>query len=297
MKPPKRQVLPGGNQGSCRHCLREPFEGESKFKACKSCSIVVYCSRECQTQDWPRHKSTCQYTVSAREADESALPRGLIFSDFIDIHERSINQACYSAACLHNNGVLEYFDYGAHFIHLYLLRRSDSDGNICKAYRIGRVQLLRIDDFDWDKTYMRRKYCHQFRRPDPPQLVEDERRKGIVIVGRMNMFIESPRDGATFLKMGLKYDEDLPSLLLARPERFVPTDHTRWVERLTEIIESGLVWRLGERDMDNLIEERNEKGYYNLCRMKKVKSKWVWEALSQEETKLWANPPFGGLAF
>lgn len=33
--------------------------GHSASSACKTCRRIVYCSRECQTKDWPRHKKIC----------------------------------------------------------------------------------------------------------------------------------------------------------------------------------------------------------------------------------------------
>ena len=34
-------------------------QGQTRFKSCKACRCAHYCSRECQTADWPRHKNNC----------------------------------------------------------------------------------------------------------------------------------------------------------------------------------------------------------------------------------------------
>jgi len=289
-------MLAGPTQSSCHHCIREPLKGEPKFKACKGCTFVIYCSRECQMQDWPTHKTNCRQVVGIRKLDESALPRARVLSNFINLHETSIHQACYSAVCLHNGGVLEGFDYDAHFIHIFLLRRNDWDGNTCKAYQVGHVQLLRIESFDWNKTDVHRMHIHQLRQLDP-RMEESEKRRGLVTVGRMNMLIESLKDGGHAAKMRLSYDKIIPYLQATQPWRFVPTNHNRWAERLSEIMDSGLVWRKGNRDWSNVVKECDEKGYYDLCRMKKVKSGWEWEALSEKEMEPWGRPPLQGLSF
>jgi len=33
------------------------------LKSCSRCKVVAYCSKECQGQDWSRHKKVCQAPV------------------------------------------------------------------------------------------------------------------------------------------------------------------------------------------------------------------------------------------
>ncbi len=35
-------------------------KAEGKIQRCARCHITRYCSRECQTKDWPKHRKTCQ---------------------------------------------------------------------------------------------------------------------------------------------------------------------------------------------------------------------------------------------
>jgi tetratricopeptide (TPR) repeat protein len=41
-------------KNACTVCRKE-----GKLKSCGQCHIVYYCSRECQTKDWPEHKKKC----------------------------------------------------------------------------------------------------------------------------------------------------------------------------------------------------------------------------------------------
>ncbi|PIL30609.1 hypothetical protein GSI_07310 [Ganoderma sinense ZZ0214-1] len=47
--------------GVCDWCRSEkPKEGGEKLKKCSGCSAVLYCSRKCQAEAWPKHKSMCR---------------------------------------------------------------------------------------------------------------------------------------------------------------------------------------------------------------------------------------------
>ena len=41
------------------NCCQKP-ESEHKFKQCKSCKAVRYCSEQCQKTNWPDHKKICK---------------------------------------------------------------------------------------------------------------------------------------------------------------------------------------------------------------------------------------------
>ena len=42
---------------SCKNCMK--IEGNIKFKKCGRCKKTVYCSRQCQIDNWNHHKSFC----------------------------------------------------------------------------------------------------------------------------------------------------------------------------------------------------------------------------------------------
>ncbi|EUC48557.1 hypothetical protein COCMIDRAFT_34040 [Bipolaris oryzae ATCC 44560] len=43
----------------CSNSKQEPCQARTSF-SCKSCHMVKYCSKECQTADWSRHKKRCR---------------------------------------------------------------------------------------------------------------------------------------------------------------------------------------------------------------------------------------------
>ena len=44
---------------SCFKCLKIC----EKLSVCSRCGVIVYCSKECQRRDWPRHKQDCKENV------------------------------------------------------------------------------------------------------------------------------------------------------------------------------------------------------------------------------------------
>ena len=60
----------------CNCCQKS--ESEHKFKQCKSCKAVRYCSEQCQKTNWPDHKKICKAIneLSSR-AKSKNLEKGL----------------------------------------------------------------------------------------------------------------------------------------------------------------------------------------------------------------------------
>ena len=57
--------------GVCCVCGAAPGAGQ-KLKRCTACKCVSYCSRECQTQDWPSHKGDCKRLKEEKAAAAEA---------------------------------------------------------------------------------------------------------------------------------------------------------------------------------------------------------------------------------
>lgn len=61
---------------------------DEKVKICGGCRSSLYCSRECQTKDWPRHKEICKkIKLCTTDSDKDVLKavRGGQKQDFIDL--------------------------------------------------------------------------------------------------------------------------------------------------------------------------------------------------------------------
>ena len=51
--------------GMCNNC--EEKKERSSLMVCSKCRIAHYCSRECQIEDWPSHKCTCDVLCEAHQ--------------------------------------------------------------------------------------------------------------------------------------------------------------------------------------------------------------------------------------
>lgn len=51
-------VLDSEKSHNCNHCFT--VGGLERFKRCKRCKSVLYCSMECQKAQWQEHKLLCQ---------------------------------------------------------------------------------------------------------------------------------------------------------------------------------------------------------------------------------------------
>jgi len=59
---PSRKNLKGARDKlnfTCARCLALGDKAGPQLRRCGRCKGVWYCSKECQTQDWPQHKKTC----------------------------------------------------------------------------------------------------------------------------------------------------------------------------------------------------------------------------------------------
>ncbi|KAF8972566.1 hypothetical protein BDZ97DRAFT_1781661 [Flammula alnicola] len=51
--------------GSCCNCKKD-ITAKSNLSRCGGCKLVRYCSTECQTSDWTRHKKICKTVKSVK---------------------------------------------------------------------------------------------------------------------------------------------------------------------------------------------------------------------------------------
>ena len=60
-------------KNQCARCGAQRSD-EVKLKACAGCKMLLYCSRQCQTQDWDGHKDLCRKMAEAPAASKAAQP-------------------------------------------------------------------------------------------------------------------------------------------------------------------------------------------------------------------------------
>lgn len=58
----KKDIREKAKAAGCAYseCPNKDSESTIKFSYCSNCKTVQYCSRECQTSDWPQHKGPCK---------------------------------------------------------------------------------------------------------------------------------------------------------------------------------------------------------------------------------------------
>lgn len=53
----------------CYHC--HELKDSSEVHLCSRCKVVLYCSRDCQVADFPRHKKACKHLRDTKKMDET----------------------------------------------------------------------------------------------------------------------------------------------------------------------------------------------------------------------------------
>jgi hypothetical protein len=59
----------------CGLCNAVGTAGRARYKLCKGCLLIRYCSSDCQVQHWPQHKTTCTYMHLNNTAAEPTAKR------------------------------------------------------------------------------------------------------------------------------------------------------------------------------------------------------------------------------
>ena len=72
------------DRNRCHKCDKTGKRKKDKLSKCERCHAITYCSRECQVEDWPRHKKNC-VPVMVTEVEEKG--RGLVAARDIKMGE------------------------------------------------------------------------------------------------------------------------------------------------------------------------------------------------------------------
>lgn len=55
----------------CDKCFDAPTEDRMRTRSCMACRAVSYCSKQCQRDDWKRHKAYCQWRRARSHTDQT----------------------------------------------------------------------------------------------------------------------------------------------------------------------------------------------------------------------------------
>lgn len=69
---------------ACCHCHLQEDTAVRRFQCCGRCSVVRYCSRDCQHSDWKKHRKACRLIAPVASA---------VASDVERVKERGIRKA------------------------------------------------------------------------------------------------------------------------------------------------------------------------------------------------------------
>ena len=58
---------------SCGNCKGGPRVNVPPFMRCSLCKQILYCSKVCETVDWPRYKATCKAERDKQTKSVSSL--------------------------------------------------------------------------------------------------------------------------------------------------------------------------------------------------------------------------------
>ncbi|KAJ7048768.1 hypothetical protein C8F01DRAFT_1188477 [Mycena amicta] len=250
----------------CSGCFAEPKD--KPFMICAACKEASFCSKECQKKAWPLHKTFCQMrkntVASMADAPSSAdFPpfaiRKRLLTDFIEVHECSVQSALYSAIVL--CGHMESFPYDSRALRFYLKYNPACKENPSIAYTLHAYQW-----FD-DRELRAKLHNEGFER-----LMEQANgRPGFCGWLRVYFRIEDHVVQESYPQQ--RKQDPIGNALEVLQTQLM--DHKPWFERLQKVVKEGLVKRaVGEHD-----------AVMQMGRMKMKKGKWVWIPLTDAELK------------
>ncbi|KAI1783173.1 hypothetical protein LXA43DRAFT_956582 [Ganoderma leucocontextum] len=170
--------------GVCDGCRAEPDEAAGvKLKKCTGCSAVLYCSKKCQIDAWPTHRSMCReqskgtttplgYSSTASVAN--ALKR------WTNIHVWTMQTIIDATAHKMGGGIDDHLE-NQHAIVVVLSpgKPDPSDpNNPAKAFQLAEVSLVRKDqrEFLVSQWPYIESICNRMGDSMRSKLSEDERR-------------------------------------------------------------------------------------------------------------------------
>lgn len=67
----EKEIKNGNEKRECNYCHK--CEDEEKLKRCSRCKKILYCSKECQKEDWKKHKIECDKIIELKEKENHSI--------------------------------------------------------------------------------------------------------------------------------------------------------------------------------------------------------------------------------
>lgn len=131
----------------CHLCHKQAEEGK-KFQWCGGCKTVKYCSKDCQREDWPKHKSVC----SNLKGD---IEHYKVIKDFLNLAAPILVSYCY-----YHTRIVPKNKRGSH-VRCYLLKEDSEylalllviDRTAKSHFNLDEKLLLEIHYFSEDRAF------------------------------------------------------------------------------------------------------------------------------------------------
>ncbi|KAJ7250757.1 hypothetical protein C8J57DRAFT_1723506 [Mycena rebaudengoi] len=272
---------------ACANCYKDP-PNKTPFPVCATCKEASFCSKECQSQAWPLHKTFCklrQQTVDlmANSPSSPSFPafpiRKRLLTDFIEVHECSFNSAFSSALIL--EGGIENFSFDTRALFVLLQYRPDCEENPSVAFSVLGCKWITKDD----KLIPKRFPGMQGLSPLNAKLDADARAKVPAYRGMLHVYFRM--EDNIVLEC---YPQVLPTgdVGLLQKTYIDTVDHTKWISRIQRYVRDGVVMRA----------ESPNGMLMHLGRLQMKKGNWVWVKFTKAELlKLGLPPDLPGLLF
>ncbi|KAM5542720.1 hypothetical protein V8D89_003681 [Ganoderma adspersum] len=132
-------------------CCQRTDVSKQQLKKCGGCGAVRYCSKACQKQAWPFHKSSCRSHNSAEEtgAEQAGYTAPLSLANAVkewgNIHEDAFSTIVHSV--VRSNGGVDWVLNNERCMVFYLrpLRRELDSDNPASAFEIMSLALVSKD--------------------------------------------------------------------------------------------------------------------------------------------------------
>ncbi|OJT12247.1 hypothetical protein TRAPUB_11206 [Trametes pubescens] len=175
-------VAYAGHLARCAHCKKRERElpADTKLKRCAGCSIIMYCSRECQKAAWPRHRYSCHRPQDAQGGSgslagyDTPIALAQAVTDWADgVHGTALS--IIAAAMVGARGGIAANRTSRILLFEFTLGDDTSDsGNPAEAFSLTNVSIVHKDEVyamisSWDDfTAERQRKKEWFRRRLPP---------------------------------------------------------------------------------------------------------------------------------